>query len=74
MLFRSLLAAIFGTGRSTPIASGDRLAAPWQEGLVDFGLFSLSFAMLFALANVWRGLRPDPTYAAAGDVAAGSPA
>lgn len=70
----TLLAAILGTGRSTPLASGDRLAAPWQEGLVDFGLFSLSFAMVFAMTNVLRGLRPARTYAAAGDVAAGSTA
>jgi hydroxylaminobenzene mutase len=75
----TLVAAAFGTGRSTPIASGDRLAAAWQEGLVDFGLFSLSFAMLAATLLLLRGLRPDRRYdvrddVSAGSVAAGQPA
>ena len=63
----TLLAAAFGTGRSTPIASGDRLAAPWQEGLVDFGLFSLSFAMIAATGIVLFGLRRGTPYHAVCD-------
>jgi (hydroxyamino)benzene mutase len=56
-----VLAAAFGTGRSTPIASAGHAGLPWQEALVDFGLFSLSFAMIAVSVLVLRGLRrPRP--------------
>lgn len=53
----TLLAAFFGTGRSTPIAGAGHSGAAWQEAIVDFGLFSLSFAMVAALVCTLRGLR-----------------
>lgn len=52
-----LLAAIFGTGRSTPIAGAGHAGAPWQENLVDFGLVSLSLAIVVACALLLHGLR-----------------
>ncbi|MBX3462858.1 MAG: hydrogenase [Planctomycetes bacterium] len=63
----TLVAAALGTGRSTPLASGERRGEPWQEALVDFGLFSLSFAMLAAMALVLRGLRRPREYPRLGD-------
>jgi hydroxylaminobenzene mutase len=50
-------AALVGTGRSTPIAGAGHAGAPWQEALVDFGLYSLSFAMVAAVIVILRGLR-----------------
>jgi len=53
----TLAAAVFGTGHSTPIAGAGHEAAAWQEGLVAFGLYSLSFAMVAAFVLFLRGLR-----------------
>jgi len=53
----TLLAAHFGTSRSTPIAGAGFSGQPWQEALVDFGLISLSFAIVAAcIMGLW-GLR-----------------
>ncbi|MEB3019875.1 hydrogenase [[Mycobacterium] crassicus] len=54
----TLAAAIFGTGRTTPIAGAGHRGAVWQENLVDFGLFSLSVAMLAVCVIALVGLRP----------------
>lgn len=54
----TLAAAIFGTGRTTPIAGADHHGAAWQENLVDAGLYSLSVAMLAVSVIVLFGLRP----------------
>ncbi|OBH16128.1 hydrogenase [Mycolicibacter terrae] len=55
----TLAAAIFGTGRTTPIAGAGRHGTVWQENLVDAGLYSLSAAMLavcvIALVGLWPG-------------------
>ena len=54
------LAAVFGTSRSTPIAGAGFAGRPWQENLVDFGLASLSVAMLGACVLALRGLQRAP--------------
>ncbi|MEB3033248.1 hydrogenase [[Mycobacterium] nativiensis] len=54
----TLAAAIFGTGRMTPIAGAGHHAAAWQENLVDAGLYSLSVAMLAVCVIALVGLRP----------------
>ncbi|UVO13121.1 hydrogenase [Mycobacterium sp. SVM_VP21] len=54
----TLAAAIFGTGRSTPIAGAGHHSGIWQENLVDAGLYSLSIAMLAVCVIVLVGLRP----------------
>jgi hydroxylaminobenzene mutase len=51
------LAAAFGTSELTPIAGAGHAGAPWQEGLVNFGLISLTFAMLGCLTLAVLGLR-----------------
>ena len=57
----TVLAALFGTSRHTPIAGAGFAGWPWQEALVDFGLFSLSVAVVAACALALWGLRtPDP--------------
>jgi len=56
-LASTLLAAVFGTSRSTPIAGAGFQGEPWQENLVDFGLFSLTAAMLVVCIIVLWGLR-----------------
>lgn len=53
----TLLAAVFGTSRSTPIAGAGFAGQPWQENLVDFGLISLSFAIVAACVLALWGLR-----------------
>jgi hydroxylaminobenzene mutase len=57
----TLLAGIWGAGRSMPIAAPEPIATPLQEGIVDFGLFSLSFSMLTVLGIVLWGLRRSAT-------------
>jgi len=52
-----LLAAIFGTGRSTPIAGAGFHAAAWQENIVDFALITGAIAALLACIGVLWGLR-----------------
>lgn len=54
----TLAAAIFGTGRMTPIAGAGHQGAAWQENLVDAGLYSLSVAMLAVCVIALVGLRP----------------
>ncbi|GFG86247.1 hydrogenase [Mycolicibacter algericus] len=55
----TLAAAIFGTGRTMPIAGAGHHGSAWQENLVDAGLYSLSVAMLavcvIALVGLWPG-------------------
>lgn len=51
------LAAIFDTGRATPIIGAGRAAAAWQENLVLGGLVSVGVADLVACALVLWGLR-----------------
>lgn len=53
----TLVAAIFGTGRTTPIAGAGYRAAPWQEGLVAAGLYSLGVAMVAVCVIALVGLR-----------------
>ncbi|MGD9630266.1 MAG: hydrogenase [Pyrinomonadaceae bacterium] len=53
----TLLAAAFGVGRSMPIAAAGRTGLPALETLVDFLLFSLSFAMIAVSIIVIKGLR-----------------
>lgn len=51
------VAAIFGTGAMTPLASGTHRGLPWQEGLVTVGFASVGFAMLAAAGILLWGLR-----------------
>ncbi len=51
------LAAVFGTGALSPITAAGRVAAPWQESLVTFGLMSVAAAIIGAAALVLWGLR-----------------
>src|SRR5688572_533212 len=44
----TLLAAVFGTSRRTPIAGAGFSGEPWQENLLEFGLISLSIAIVAA--------------------------
>jgi hydroxylaminobenzene mutase len=53
----TLLAALLGTSRSTPIAGAGFAGEAWQESLVDFGLISLSLAMIAACVLALVGLR-----------------
>ncbi len=53
----TLLAAAWGAGASMPIAAGAHRGTPGQERLIDFLLFSLSFAMIAVSALVLWGLR-----------------
>lgn len=57
----TLLAAVFATNRSTPIAGAGFGGLPWQENLVDFGLISLAIAMVAAsVLALWGLRRPRP--------------
>lgn len=53
----TLLAAIWGAGASMPIAAGDQQGSAAQEILINFLLFSLTFAMIAAAVLVLWGLR-----------------
>ncbi len=53
----TLLAATFGTSRNTPLAGAGYSGTAWQEALVDFGLVSLSLAMVSTCALALWGLR-----------------
>lgn len=56
----TLLAGVFGAGGMMPIAGGGATAEPWQEGLVRFGLVTLSFAMVAGCGLlVWGLLRRE---------------
>jgi hydroxylaminobenzene mutase len=51
-----LLAAVFGTSRSTPIAGAGHVGTPWQEAVVDLGLVTMSAAIIVACAFILRGV------------------
>lgn len=53
----TLLGAIFGTNKRTPIAGAGFGAAVWQEQFIDVGLVSLSLAIIAAIALAVWGLR-----------------
>jgi len=53
----SLLGAILGTGKFTPLAADGRLALPWKEALVGAGLVTLAIAMVTACILLLYGLR-----------------
>jgi (hydroxyamino)benzene mutase len=58
----SLLAALLGTGKLTPIASGGQIADPWKEALVGAGLVSLAVGMLTGVGMiVWSLRKPVST-------------
>lgn len=69
----TLLAAIWGAGRSMPIAAGGRVGTPAQEMAVDGLLYSLSVAMVVLTAMVIWGLRRPQAARAAGSAQAGRP-
>jgi hydroxylaminobenzene mutase len=52
----TLLAALWGTGRMTPIAAPGLEGAEWQETIVNAGLTALTLAMLTAGALLVIGL------------------
>jgi len=52
----TLLAAVWGTGRMTPLAAPGLKALPWQEAVVSAGLVALSVAMLVGTTLVLFGL------------------
>jgi len=51
-----LLGAVFGAGRMMPIAGSGVTAQPWQELVVEFGLISLSVAMVVGSGLLIWGL------------------
>ena len=53
-----VLAAVFGTSRSTPIAGAGHHGADWQEALVSIVMGAGSVALLAAILAVLWGLRP----------------
>src|SRR4030095_8042974 len=52
-----LLAAIFGTSRSTPLLGAGHVGTPWQEALGNFCLTSGAFVIIVSLVLVLSGLR-----------------
>jgi hydroxylaminobenzene mutase len=57
----TLLSAVFGTSRRTPIAGAGFSAHPWQEGLIEVLLVTLSIAMVAACLIALWGLRKPRT-------------
>ncbi len=57
----TLLAAYWGAGASMPLAAMGHRGTSLQEGIVDFLLFSLSFAMIAVSVTVLRGLTSRPS-------------
>jgi (hydroxyamino)benzene mutase len=53
----TLLAAIWGAGSMMAIAAGEHQGTPAQEAIINFGLWSLSFAMVAVSGIVLYGLR-----------------
>lgn len=53
----TLLAAFWGAGASMPIAAIGHQGSPMQEAIIDFLLFSLSFAMVVVCVLVLWGLQ-----------------
>ena len=56
----TLLAAIWGAGRSMPIAGQGQTSDPTKELIVDSLLFSLSLAMIISCVLLLLGLRIKP--------------
>jgi len=55
--FSTLLAAVLGTSRMTPIAGSGHSGTPFHESLVSAGLASTGLLMLFSLVVLVYGLR-----------------
>lgn len=56
--FTTLLAAIWGAGSGMmPFAGGDNVGLAWQEGVISFGLISLSVAMVIVVGMMLWGIR-----------------
>lgn len=53
----TVLAAVFGTSKMTPLSGAGYSGTPWQENLVSAGLASVGLTMVFALAVIIYGLR-----------------
>lgn len=53
----TLLAAIFGTSKMTPISGTGHAGAEWQEMLVSAGLITVGLTMVFSLVVIVYGLR-----------------
>ena len=51
----TLLAAVWGTGRMTPLAAPGLKGLPWQEAVISAGLIALSVAMVVGTALVLLG-------------------
>lgn len=56
----TLLAAIFGTSKTTPLAGAGYLGTALQENIVTAGLISIALAMVFSLVVIIYGLRGKP--------------
>jgi hydroxylaminobenzene mutase len=57
----TLLSAVLGTSKLTPIAGAGFSAPLWQEILIGFGLVSLSIAMIICCTLVlWALRKPSP--------------
>lgn len=55
----TLLSAIFGTSKSTPLSGAGYAGTELQENLVTAGLATVGLTMLFALIVMVYGLRGD---------------
>lgn len=55
--FSTLLAAVLGTSRMTPLAGAGHAGTPFHEGLVSAGLAATGLLMLFSLVVIVYGLR-----------------
>jgi (hydroxyamino)benzene mutase len=55
-----VLAAVFGTNQTTPLAGAEIQGPPWQEAVVAFALISGGVAALFSCVGLLWGLRRQP--------------
>lgn len=55
--FTTLLSAVFGTSKMTPLSGAGHEGSAMQENIVAVGLITLSLAMVFALGAMVYGLR-----------------
>lgn len=53
----TLLAAVFGTSNTTPLAGAGYVGSALQENIVTAGLISIALAMVFSLLVIIYGLR-----------------
>lgn len=53
----TLLSAVFGTSKMTPLSGAGHQGTALQENIVMFGLVTLALAMVFALCAIVYGLR-----------------